>query len=92
MSDIIEKLHVTLRHKQEELDAETMLKETLQKMNAKLVQEIESLQGTVDQLTRTPAACCNARDLTADERDKLKRRAKLELLEMLKAAEWFEEK
>ena len=38
-------------------------------------EEIETLRSTVDQLTRTLAACCNARDLTADDRDEWKRRA-----------------
>ena len=41
----------------------------------KAQQEIESLRSTVDQLTRTLAACCIARDLTADDRDEWKRRA-----------------
>ena len=41
----------------------------------KAQQEIESLRSTVDQLTRTLAACCIARDLTADDGDEWKRRA-----------------
>ena len=48
----LEKEIETLRHKQEELDAETMLKETLQKMNAKLVQKIETLRLELDSVNR----------------------------------------